>query len=666
MPSVSSPDNRVSVLINQALPKTLTYRVGGDPAPEGALVRVPLGNKQGFGVVLGPSEENIPEEKLKSIAAVLELPSLKKSLIDFIFWVADYTMSPPGSVLAMALGGQSVLAAKKPRAKKEAEAVSPPPEKHALGAAQKSAADTLVGDVKDAKFSVTLLDGVTGSGKTEVYCEAIEAAMAESKQSLVLLPEIALTTQLVERLTRRFGFAPVLWHSGLTPATRRDCWKAVAEGTAKLVVGARSALFLPYARLGVIVVDEEHDGSYKQEDGVVYHARDMAVVRGKEENIPVVLSSATPSLETVLNVRAGRYRHLHLPERHGVAVMPHIHLVDLRHEKMPRGGWISPTLQKALRETLQRKEQALLFLNRRGYAPLTLCRKCGHRFACPQCSAWLVEHRTEGKQRLVCHHCGHAMLYPKACTECHAEDSLAACGPGVERLKEEAQKLFPNARIAVLASDTQEHIDALRQTVAAMENGEIDILIGTQIVAKGYHFPGLTLVGVIDGDLGLQGGDLRAAEHTFQLLAQVAGRSGRVDIHGHVYIQTVQPQHAVMQNLAQYDRDQLVETLIREREKYAMPPFARLAIVTLSGTNPAQTKEAAQKLAQNIPSVQAVEVLGPAPAPMALLRGRFRLRFLVKTGRSQKIQDFIRGWLSLVKISPIIRIGIDIDPQHFS
>jgi primosomal protein N' (replication factor Y) len=368
----------------------------------------------------------------------------------------------------------------------------------------------------------------------------------------------------------------------------------------------------------------------------------------------------------VLNTRAKRYDHVHLPERHGAAVMPKIHLVDLREEKMPRGAWISPSLQNAMRETLARGEQSLLFLNRRGYAPLTLCRHCGHRFACPQCTAWLVEHRAEGKRRLVCHHCGFAQLYPQECPECHEKESLAACGPGVERVAEEAKKLFPNARIATLASDTQEHLAQIHQTIEAMESGQIDILIGTQIVAKGYHFPKLTLVGVVDGDLGLQGGDLRAAEHTFQLLAQVAGRSGRVDVHGHVYIQTVQPKHAVMQNLLSYDRDTLVETLIKEREKYAMPPFARMAILTLSGTNLPQTKQAAALLAKHIPPHPEAEVLGPAPAPMALLRGRHRVRFLVKTSKRGRIQDFIRSWLGAVKLPHTLRIGVDIDPQHFS
>ncbi len=656
----------ISVLLAQPLPRPLTYRLGaGQEVAEGSLVQTPLGKKKAFGMVLGPSHEKIEESKIKEVIAVLDLPPLNKEMRDFIQWVSGYTLAPEGHVLAMALGGQSVLTPRKARTRKK-ESTASASEKPVLNPAQDNAAKELRNAVKAADFSVTLLDGVTGSGKTEVYCDAIEECLKENRQALVLLPEIALTSQLTGRLERRFGFTPALWHSALTPATRRDTWKAVATGEARLVIGARSALFLPFASPGLIVADEEHDTSYKQEDGVIYHARDMAVVRGKIGKIPVILSSATPSLETTLNVKAGRYRHLHLPGRHGDARMPDIHLIDLRREKLPSGSWISPPLQKALRQTLEKGEQALLFLNRRGYAPLTLCRRCGHRFACPQCSAWLVEHREGGKRRLRCHHCGTTLAYPERCPECGAEATLAACGPGVERLAAEAKNLFPAARIAILASDTQEHLATMRQTIAAMEKGEIDILVGTQIVAKGYHFPRLTLVGVIDGDLGLSGGDLRAAEKTFQLLAQVAGRSGRADLKGQVFIQTVQPQHAVMTHLAAYDRDRLSETLINERKKYAMPPFARLATVTLSGTRLSQAQDMAQKLAQAIPRSPDVEVLGPAPAPLALLRGRHRLRFLLKARRDAKLQEFIRGWIAKVKIPHTLRLATDIDPQHFS
>lgn len=665
--STYTPNNGsqlIEVLTAQAAPKPFTYGLPqGVIAPKGQLVEVPLGTKKSFGVVLGPSEESIPAGKLKNILSVIDAPPLSDAMLDFVLWVADYCMAPAGNILAMVLGGQSA----QKKLKKEREAKPDTPHaamsKPVLSDAQKKAADTLIANM--GSFSVTLLDGITGSGKTEVFCEALNAAMASGKQTLLLLPEISLTTQIFSRLQTRFGFKPVLWHSGLTPAQRRNAWQAIAHGKAPLVIGARSALFLPFKNLGVVVVDEEHDASYKQEEGVIYHARDMAVMRGKMENIPVILSSATPSIETVANMMAGRYQHVTLPERHGDAKPPSIHLIDLRKEKLTSKNWISPTLQRAITQAIERGEQALLFLNRRGYAPLTLCRACGYRFQCPSCSSWLVEHREAGKHRLNCHHCDFASAYPRGCPSCKVEDKLAACGPGIERLAEEAKKLFPNARHAILASDTQNNLSEVQRIVNAMGNSEIDILIGTQIVAKGYHFPKLTVVGVIDADLGLQGGDLRAAERTFQLLYQVAGRSGRADDKGHVYLQTTQPQHAVMQNLMKHDRDGLINVLIAEREKFHMPPFARLATLTLSGTDQAAVTQAAITLGKHIPKLDGMKVLGPAPAPMALLRGRHRQRFLIHAPKTAKMQNFIRDWLSKARPAKSIRVHVDIDPQSF-
>lgn len=669
MTRISSPDNMpenegqpyaLEVLLAGALPRTLTYKAQ-TYLPAGQLVEAPLGAKTAYGVVLGPAREAIPENKIKFIKGVLNHPPVPRGLINFLFWVSDYCMTPAGNILSMVLGGQSF---KEPKRKVKERGTYPPvpPHKPELSAAQAQAAKALV---EKSGYHVTLLDGVTGSGKTEVYCEAIEKVLSEGKQVLVLLPEIALSTQITQRLTKRFGFAPTLWHSELTPKDRRENWKAIIAGDARLVIGARSALFLPYALLGLIVVDEEHDGSYKQDEGVIYHGRDMAIVRAKIENMPIVLSSATPSVETWVNVKAGKYQLVHLPERHGQALLPDIKTIDLRLEKMPRASWISPSLQKEITQTLARNEQVLLFLNRRGFAPLTLCRQCGHRFTCPQCSAWLVEHRQQGKRRLVCHHCDFGTLYPDACPQCKATDTLVPCGPGVERLDDNVKALFPNARRAILTSDTLNNLKELQATINAMERGEIDILIGTQMVAKGYHFPRLTLVGVVDGDLGLQGGDLRAAERTFQLLTQVAGRSGRADAKGTVLIQTTQPEHAVMKNLVQHNRDGLLDTLMNERKLYSMPPFARLATLTLSGTQQKQVEELAAHLARIIPTHAGISVLGPAPAPMALLRGRYRLRFLLKAPRHEKMQDYIRAWLSGIKLGHSLRLHIDIDPYQF-
>ena len=533
---------------------------------------------------------------------------------------------------------------------------------------QGQAAAVLGDKVRAQGFSVSLLDGVTGSGKTEVYLEAVAAALAAGRQVLVLLPEIALSAQWLERFAARFGAAPALWHSELSSAQRRAAWRAAAFGEARVVVGARSALFLPFAELGLIIVDEEHDAAFKQEDGVVYHARDMAVVRARLGGIPIVLVSATPSLETVTNVKDRRYDRLHLPKRHGGAELPKIQLIDLRRDRPPRieglgQSWLSPSLRQAVTETLAAQEQALLFLNRRGYAPLTLCRACGHRLQCPHCTAWLVEHRLAG--RLQCHHCGFEIRLPNRCPKCAAEGALAACGPGVERLAEEAAALFPAARVAVMASDTVTGPSGAAALLGAVEAREVDLLIGTQIVAKGHHFPYLTLVGVVDADLGLYGGDLRAAERTYQLLHQVAGRAGRAERPGRVLIQTAEPEHPVMRALASGARDRFIAIESEARARAQMPPFGRLAALVLSSPDPKRLDDTARALARAAPEVEGVQILGPAPAPLAVLRGRHRRRFLLKARRDVAVQQVVKAWVARVRLPGKVRLRIDIDPYSF-
>lgn len=532
-----------------------------------------------------------------------------------------------------------------------------------LEAAQREAAAALRARVEAGGYSVTLLDGVTGAGKTEVYFEAIAATLAQGRQALVLLPEIALSTQWLERFERRFGVRPAEWHSDLGGVERRNSWRAVAEGKAPVLVGARSALFLPFPDLGLIVVDEEHEPAFKQEDGVIYQARDMAVLRAHQGQFPAMLVSATPALESLQNVQQGRYRALHLADRFGGASLPKIAAIDLRRDRPARQSWLSPSLTQAVARTLAAGEQALLFLNRRGYAPLTLCRQCGHRFRCPHCSAWLVEHRFRG--RLQCHHCGHQASLPNQCPSCAAEGSFAACGPGVERLYEEARAAFRQARIEIITSDTVIGPSAAEEWVRRLANHEVDLLIGTQIVAKGHHFPMLTLVGVVDGDLGLAGGDLRAAERTYQLLHQVAGRAGRAERPGRVLIQTVDPGHPVMQALINGDRDRFLAEEAADRLRNEMPPFGRLAAVILSGHDPGAVDRLARDLAAKAPVFDGVTILGPAPAPLALLRGRHRRRFLVKCRRDVAPQPVLKAWLGGIKLKGTLRLQIDIDPYSF-
>jgi primosomal protein N' (replication factor Y) len=671
--------------------------------------------------------EPVPKERLREIEERLPAPPMPETLRRFVEWVASYTVAPWGAVLRMAISAPAALLPPKPvlaaraadapleefglkltpaRARivrlladgmprvlseiadeagvgvgvvrqmlsagalEQVEMPPPPPfaapdprrPGNDLSAAQEDAALQLRETI-GAGYSVTLLDGVTGSGKTEVYFEAIAAALAAGRQVLVLLPEIALSAQWLQRFERRFGARPAAWHSDLTQAERRTTWRAVAEGTARLVVGARSALFLPLPELGLIIVDEEHEGAYKQEDGVHYHARDMAVVRAHLAGIPILLVSATPSLETLVNVEAGRYRALHLPDRHGGASMPRVEAIDLRREKPPPRSWLAPRLKDALVETLGAGEQALLYLNRRGYAPLTLCKACGHRLNCPNCTAWLVEHRLAG--RLQCHHCGHSVALPRQCPACGTEASLAAYGPGVERVAEEVAALFPDARIELLASDTLAGPAALGALVERMEKREIDVLIGTQIVAKGHHFPDLTLVGVIDADLGLAGGDLRAAERTFQLLSQVAGRAGRAERPGRVFLQTYDPAHPVIAALVKGDRDRFIAEELEERRRAWMPPFARLAAIIVQARDPETADGLARALGRARPKGEGIEVLGPAPAPFAVLRGWHRRRLLMRTRRDIAPQPLIRRWLAEVDVPSAARLAVDIDPYSF-
>jgi len=720
---------RLAVLLPLPLAGAYDYGVpeGLELAP-GDFVRVPLGSREAIGVVWGEATGEVAAHKLKAVGGRLDTPPLPEAERRFIDWVAHYTLSPPGVVLRMAMSASRALEPPRPSlayartptpleelalrltperrrvlalledgpprsplelaresgvtpgvikgllAAGALEAVAlPPPSPFALpdlghpgvelSAAQAAAAATLRERVAAGGFSVTLLDGVTGSGKTEVYFEAIAAALRAGRQALVLVPEIALTQQWLARFERRFGVAPAAWHSNLSSAARRMTWRAVAEGRVKALVGARSALFLPFPELGLIVVDEEHDASFKQEDGVIYHARDMAVVRGRLGGHAVVLASATPSLETIENVRQGRYQVQHLPERHGGATLPEISVIDMRAQAPARQSWLSPALRQALAATLEAGEQAMLFLNRRGYAPLTLCRGCGHRLKCPQCSAWLVEHRLLG--HLQCHHCGHTASVPRACPECGAHASFVACGPGIERLAEEVAGLLPAARLAIVASDTLGGPEEIAELVRQVEAREIDVLIGTQIIAKGHHFPMLTLVGVVDADLGLDGGELRAAERTYQLLSQVAGRAGREMRPGRVLLQTYRPDHPVMRALLAGERESFLAVEAEMRRQAGFPPFGRLAALILASHDEAAVERAARSFGRTAPRGAGIEVLGPAPAPMALLRGRFRRRLLLKAARGTNLQAVLTSWLARVEVPPSVRVVVDVDPYSF-
>lgn len=717
----------LAVLTGEPLGRVLDYKAPPGGAAQGAWVEVPLGPRRVLGVVWGPGESGLPPEKLRSVAGVLDLPPLRAELRAFLQRAADYTLTPLSAMLRLAtrapglldppaerrllqstgaaparatpartralealaaFGGAPVTARElaseagvspavlrglvKDGALQEIEAPRDRPyprleaAPQALEGAQAEVATALREAVAAQRFQTTLLCGVTGSGKTEVYLEAVAACLAAGRQALVLLPEIALTSAFLARVEARFGARPGEWHSGLTASERRRLWRMTAEGGVQLVVGARSALFLPFADLGLIVVDEEHDGSYKQEEGVIYHARDMAVLRGAHAACPVVLASATPSLETWANAKAGRYARLDLPARFGAAEMPDLQAIDLRGQALASGEWISPALWAAVDARLARGEQALLFLNRRGYAPVTLCRACGAQVGCPHCDARMVEHRFQ--KRLICHQCGTTAPIPTTCPSCKAEGRMAALGPGVERLAEEVARHRPGARLAVLASDLFPSARALKAEIDKIAAGEADIIIGTQIVAKGHDFPHLTLVGVVDADLGLQGSDLRAAERSFQLIQQVAGRAGRrAGQAGLALLQTHQPEHPVMRALLFGDAEGFWATEAAERQMAGMPPYGRLAALILSSPDAELPFRFGQALIRADGPLRQIgaEVFGPAPAPIARIRGRHRVRLLVKAEKGAPLQAALSAWLTPHPLPRALRLAVDIDPQSF-
>jgi primosomal protein N' (replication factor Y) len=601
----------------------------------------------------GQVPERLTPQREKAIAAIKGRQGTIRELADHA-GVSDGVMR--GLVNA---GTLEAVAVDSDRPLPSPDADHAPPQ---LNNDQREAAASLASAVGKG-FDPVLLDGVTGSGKTEVYFEAIAECLRQGRQALVLLPEIALTEPFLKRFEARFGCAPVAWHSDLRSSQRRRAWRGIASGEAAVTVGARSALFLPYPNLGLIVVDEAHEPSFKQEEGVQYHARDTAVMRAKFEDIPVILSTATPPIESRHMVELGRYREVSLPQRFAGASLPEIGAIDLTQDPPPRGRWLAPTLVNELQANLERGEQSLLFLNRRGFAPLTLCRHCGHRFQCPNCTAWMVEHRL--MNRLACHHCGHVMPPPKACPECREEDSLVACGPGVERIADEVAELFPEARTAIVTSDTIWSPLRAAEFVGAMEAGAIDVVIGTQLVTKGYHFPNLTLVGVVDADLGLAGGDLRAAERSFQQIQQVAGRAGRGDKPGRVLVQTHDPDAPVIAALVSGDAPGFYAAETEARREAAMPPFGRLAAIVVSAEDAGEAEGVARRIGNTAPSVEGMAVFGPAPAPLAMLRGRHRQRLLVHARRSLDVQDVIRDWLAEVEWSSKVRVSIDVDPYSF-
>ncbi|MDO7638568.1 MAG: primosomal protein N' [Planktomarina temperata] len=716
----------VAVLTSQPLDRVLDYKAPEGGCWQGAFVEVPLGPRKVLGVVWRAGAGDYDHAKIRSVIRVLDVAPMQQSMAEFLRRVSEYTLTPMSKMLRLAtrapglgdppsmrqvyrLGAQTEARMTDARQKVLAvleefaelsftlkelsdaagvtssvvkglvklgavEELATPqdmpfahlnPSLPGKSLSEDQAAAVAQLQANSAGYRTTLLKGVTGSGKTEVYLEAVASCLNEGRQALVLLPEIALTAEFLTRVEARFGARPAEWHSGVTMTERRRTWKMVGQGHAQMVVGARSALFLPFQDLGLIVVDEEHDSSYKQEDGVLYNARDMAVLRASLVGGQVVLASATPSLESWANVETGKYTKIELKSRFGASVLPEMMAIDMRQETLPADRWISPRLQKMVEARIQAGEQSLLFINRRGYAPITLCRACGNQVGCDHCDARMVEHRF--LKRLMCHQCGESKPVPKICPSCAAEDSLAVVGPGVERLAEEATALFPEAKVAVLSSDLFGSARALKEQIAKLAAGEVDVIIGTQLVAKGHNFPKLTLVGVIDADLGLQGSDLRAAERTFQLMRQVAGRAGRSDKPGVAALQTHQPEHPVIRAILDGDEEAFWSAEAQARAQAGVPPYGRLVGVVLSSPDAQEAFEVGQAMARNCQPLTQIgaQIFGPAPAPIARIRGRHRVRLLIKAEKNAPIQAALTAWTALFKLPNSLRLSIDIDPQSF-
>ncbi|OUD09218.1 primosomal protein N' [Marivivens niveibacter] len=718
----------VSVLTAQPLDRPLDYKAPEGGCWLGAYVEVPLGPRKVLGCVWGDGIGGFDLSKARSINRVLDVAPMRDEMRQFLQKVGAYTLTPMNAMMRLATrapglgdapsmrkvyrlgdrdpdrmtdarqrvlnvldeyGGLSFTLSElaemagtsssviKGLVKQGAVSEEDTPRDlpypqldpdyggKELSDDQAAAAEQLRTGIRSGQYGTTLLKGVTGSGKTEVYLEAVAECLRQNRQALVLLPEIALTSEFITRVEARFGMKPAEWHSGVTMTERRRCWKMVGNGDAQLIVGARSALYLPYRDLGLIIVDEEHDTSYKQDDGVLYNARDMAVLRASLNAAQVVLASATPSLESWANAEQGKYSRITLTSRFGDSVLPDMKAIDMRDQDVPSARWISPALRAAITDRIAKGEQSLVFLNRRGYAPLTICRACGHQIACDHCDARMVEHRF--LKRLMCHQCGETKPMPETCPKCEVEGKLNPVGPGVERMAEEVAELFPDAKIAVLSSDLFGSARAIKEKIEEIANGDIDIIIGTQLVAKGHNFPRLTLVGVIDADLGLQGSDLRAAERTFQLMRQVAGRAGRADKPGVALLQTYQPEHHVIRAILSGDEEQFWAAEAAERQAAGMPPFGRMAGIVVSGPNIEEVFDLANHLARTAGPLQQIgaQVFGPAPAPIARVRGRHRVRLLVKAEKAAPIQQALSRWTSNLRLPNNVRLQIDIDPQSF-
>ena len=654
-----------NVLVAYPLDQEFTYSFTEDQIINvGSIVLVPFRNKNYLGVVRDTSDKtNFDLKKIKLIVDVSSY-SLSKKMIKFLEWIASYNLIPKGMVLKMILPKSEAYFDKENEYENNENILTPNDLK--LNDTQTKAREKIEDIISHNEYSTILLDGMPGSGKTEVYFDLIEKNILDKKQSLILFPEVSLTNDFIKRIEKRFGYLPDIWHSKITPSKKKKIIHKIISGRSQILIGTRSALFLPYKNLGMLVVDEEHDPSYKQEEKGIYSARDMAVVRASIEKFTLILVSATPSLETIYNIDQKKYFHVKLKNKFSITPEPKITVIDMKKSKLKKNNWVSDELKKTILKKLSMDQQSLLFINKRGYAPMIICKSCGHKFTCKNCSSYLVEHLKDKK--LLCHHCGYKLgSFQIKCQSCNNEDeSFVDFGAGIEKIYNEIARDFPTAKICLFSSDHIKSSEDLNEKVEKIYNNKFDIIIGTQLITKGYHFPFLTCVGVVDADMTLRGGDLRASEKTYQMLYQVAGRAGRGDIPGEVYLQSYFPENETIKDLTNMDREKFYKKELNIRMRANLPPISKMAAIIVSGKNISDVQQACLKLSKFTPKIDNVDFYGPAPAPLSRLKGKHRLRFLIHEKKGRKIQKIILHWLSKVPQTPGVTITTDIDPQNFT
>ena len=654
-----------NILVAYSLDQEFTYSFRENQLIKiGSIVQISFRNKKYLGLVNSIFyETQINIKKIKPIEKISTY-SLSKKNIKFLDWVASYNLIPRGLVLKMILPNSDAYFKEDSEASITENSLIPNYLK--LNETQSLALKKIEKCILHNDYITILLDGMPGSGKTEVYFDLIAKNILNKRQSLILFPEVSLTNEFIKRVEQRFSNPPDIWHSKITLAKKRKIIQRVINGDSQILIGARSALFLPFKNLGLLIVDEEHDASYKQEEKGIYNARDMAVVRGSIEKFPIILVSATPSLETIYNIDQQKYLHVKLKNKFSNTPEPKIKIIDMKSQKLKKNNWVSSLLKETIASKLEKKQQTLLFINKRGYAPMIICKNCGHKFTCKNCSSYLVEHLKDKK--LLCHHCGYKLnSFKIKCQSCNnVDETFIDYGAGIEKIFNEISRDFPSAKTCLFSSDHIKSSDDLNKKVEQIYNNEFDIVIGTQLITKGYHFPHLTCVGVIDADMTLRGGDLRASEKTYQMLYQVAGRSGRGDIPGEVYLQSYFPNNETIQDLTKMNREKFYDKELNIRKKAKLPPVAKMAAIIVSGRNISEVTQSCLNLLRSMPRLDNVDFYGPAPAPLSRLKGRHRQRFLIHEKKGRKIQKIIQHWLSKIPQNSNVNITVDIDPQNFT